>query len=1553
MALPVRPYSARGRLQHPDAEGLGAGPGQFRGFSTFSRFEARDPLRQGEDGGYYAMSRPEGTSMRTLDFSKLNEDSHNWQRADTFQTSWGNGGEARKADGHQGPGLPHLLQTRAQGNEHYGLQDMASMAGCPTRTPTSSLDDGRKGPGELAGLRSELQQLRVDLRSAIATGQMEHERCHSLASTLNQTILQLQRDAKATAELLRQSIRPGDSAVIQEPLAQQKGGFLEEEVALYTPGAMQVLTKLESEMQQLRSDVNTVGKTMAGTKEAELARPMQVLTELGAEVQQLRAEVHDVSTTVADVRHTVAEVGHSMADTKDSVHRAINAAVQQCVADLRQDVRDQTEDLCRQMVMNEEARGRAGQEPEALAELMGEVHRALTKDEMGENDQKELQEMKSTMEKLHQQLLTDVKSCSKEGVQAICGAVERMQEKQNEWERVMAQSATPSQSRPTTAQSCHRAQSFNRAGSFGSQSYANPSGRRQSFPGAGSFHGVDPGGRRQSFPRAGSFHSAGSFHGAQSLPGAVMEPLAPPQGGFLAEELGALEVGEVLAELGAEVQQLRVEVNHVGNTVEESKESVHHAINTVRAQTEGLCRQMAKEEARVPDAAPSKDESDVKELQDMKSTVELLHAQLLAEMKSRSNEELRAIQDAVERIQEVHTMTRSLEPRQQVCENLGGLRAPIEKAGPPIEESSSLELMDVNKELRDMRSTVELLHEQLLTELKSRSNEELKALHDAVECIQEKQQAVNTPLQQVCENMNGLCAPIEKVSTRLELMDVNKDDLMRKVDGLCVDWSPDLKVKVEDLCASWGQVSTQLMKYQAPPGEVSELRHGRFSCGRHLQQYLWVPQGFDLRSKEVLEAALRQWRLPRPRLLLRFLGGSADLVTLELVQSISPELPSNQALLQQLRQLWEAQHGSSFDEALTLLQNQGEPGQWEIPLRGANQQISADLTDMLKSILKTVAASNCWILVHGAPCGALALLESAGPEMVVLVVDSPYHPKYSEVDSCRGSPEDWTLDKEREVQSALEEGQAMVATLRNSSKPLGISCETVQLGTDFWSASKRWGWWPFRSGTHYIFTEDPSYGEVNLDLLAPQGLLVVGGELDTTKQLVSGLKAGAPSIVLGSSGGAAQSFAAVHACAFPSHQHAMLRGDFSRCEGKPKMESLFRQVRPKAQCREEELSELAVLYQRKPRKICRSTVVLDPLDSEQRNRHNDVALCIANSSFLPSSEEAEKADMDLVTLAWKFHAQLQKIAFKERMISDGLAWLLAFFLLAAHTATWIIEASFQDAVNKAIEEALMKYMAETGSSAPLPFLRSLPEFAQWLVDMENYMPILLPSTMGFCFVLLALSLRPARVSPGAQLEAEIARFCVRSGDYSLASEESGESKASREISSRGLFDERVRAFTKGLQVTSLPSPKLERIAPQAHQDADGSVNISLDEYVSWRLQPSLEQAEAQVLTLRRIVRLWEVLLLLLLASAVFMGVFRMPFTASMLLALVLNLLFLQRHYRFLPRYSAAKTAAQELKESWQRWSALDVLDRSEVTKARLVDSTENARLKISSELRGI
>ena len=31
--------------------------------------------------------------------------------------------------------------------------------------------------------------------------------------------------------------------------------------------------------------------------------------------------------------------------------------------------------------------------------------------------------------------------------------------------------------------------------------------------------------------------------------------------------------------------------------------------------------------------------------------------------------------------------------------------------------------------------------------------------------------------------------------------------------------------------------------------------------------------------------------------------------------------------------------------------------------------------------------------------------------------------------------------------------------------------------------------------------------------------------------------------------------------------------------------------------------------------------------------------------------------------------------------------------------------------------------------------------------------------------LLALSLRPARVSPGAQLEAEIARFCVRSGGW--------------------------------------------------------------------------------------------------------------------------------------------------------------------------------------------
>ena len=40
----------------------------------------------------------------------------------------------------------------------------------------------------------------------------------------------------------------------------------------------------------------------------------------------------------------------------------------------------------------------------------------------------------------------------------------------------------------------------------------------------------------------------------------------------------------------------------------------------------------------------------------------------------------------------------------EVCENLGGLRAPIEKAGPPIEESSSLELMDVNKD--DIRLTL-------------------------------------------------------------------------------------------------------------------------------------------------------------------------------------------------------------------------------------------------------------------------------------------------------------------------------------------------------------------------------------------------------------------------------------------------------------------------------------------------------------------------------------------------------------------------------------------------------------------------------------------------------------------------------------------------------------------------------------------------------------------------------------------------------------------------------------------------------------------------------
>lgn len=42
------------------------------------------------------------------------------------------------------------------------------------------------------------------------------------------------------------------------------------------------------------------------------------------------------------------------------------------------------------------------------------------------------------------------------------------------------------------------------------------------------------------------------------------------------------------------------------------------------------------------------------------------------------------------------------------------------------------------------------------------------------------------------------------------------------------------------------------------------------------------------------------------------------------------------------------------------------------------------------------------------------------------------------MDSCRGSPEDWTLDKEREVQSALEEGQAMVATLRHSERACGL-----------------------------------------------------------------------------------------------------------------------------------------------------------------------------------------------------------------------------------------------------------------------------------------------------------------------------------------------------------------------------------------------------------------------------------------------------------------------------------------------------------------------------------
>mmetsp|Transcript_20887 Transcript_20887/g.47187 ORF Transcript_20887/g.47187 Transcript_20887/m.47187 type:complete len:165 (-) Transcript_20887:91-585(-) len=141
---------------------------------------------------------------------------------------------------------------------------------------------------------------------------------------------------------------------------------------------------------------------------------------------------------------------------------------------------------------------------------------------------------------------------------------------------------------------------------------------------------------------------------------------------------------------------------------------------------------------------------------------------------------------------------------------------------------------------------------------------------------------------------------------------------------------------------------------------------------------------------------------------------------------------------------------------------------------------------------------------------------------------------------------------------------------------------------------------------------------------------------------------------------------------------------------------------------------------------------------------------------------------------------------------------------------------------------------------------------------------------------------------------------------------------------------------------------VEEDPSEAQFVAQRCLAISVDEYVTARLLPLLEELEAAVVWLGRYVLVVEVVILGLIISATVLAAVKLAYISALFMVAGLALILLHRHYALQPRLCAANAAVEELKCCWQHWSSLEPFPRQqEATKARMVESTENARIRLT------
>eukprot|EP00930_Biecheleria_cincta_P079209 TRINITY_DN6696_c0_g1_i2.p1 TRINITY_DN6696_c0_g1~~TRINITY_DN6696_c0_g1_i2.p1 ORF type:complete len:870 (-),score=197.81 TRINITY_DN6696_c0_g1_i2:231-2792(-) len=252
----------------PDSDSVQSGPGHYRHFGPGSRHAFRDPLRQGQerrDLPFYSMgnrnpSRENGIPMRTLDVAKVNQDRHQWQRVDTFQTPHGNGQAVCSQASCRETSCGNTSQQR-------------------TRTASRSLERGSQA---VAGLGLEVEDLRLELRSAVS------EIKEDLASAVNQTIAELRQDVRAEAASLREQLN------LQNPPPSESRSEVVEAM----------LQELAKEIDKVREELSKGQHALAD----ELRVRIQIDGSLMGQVQDLRAKVDRVAQSSADILKNLLEI---------------------------------------------------------------------------------------------------------------------------------------------------------------------------------------------------------------------------------------------------------------------------------------------------------------------------------------------------------------------------------------------------------------------------------------------------------------------------------------------------------------------------------------------------------------------------------------------------------------------------------------------------------------------------------------------------------------------------------------------------------------------------------------------------------------------------------------------------------------------------------------------------------------------------------------------------------------------------------------------------------------------------------------------------------------------------------------------------------------------------------------------------------------------------------------------------------------------------------------------------------------------------------------------